>query len=105
MGNKSEHGNHALRVTEDGKDLYLVAGNHTPLPQVEDRQGSRVQSWSEDLLLKREWDARGHARGVMAPGGYVARYDIKRQKNSIFFRGVSESIWNRIKSFWRFVYL
>ncbi len=66
-----EHGNHTVIKTGDGKGLYYVAGNHVPPPASLSR--SRVVNWDEDLLLPREWDARGHARGVLAPGGYIAR--------------------------------
>lgn len=65
-----EHGNHALLPTADGEGLYVVNGNHTPPP---DLSSSRVANWEEDILLPRQWDARGHARGIMAPGGYIAR--------------------------------
>jgi glucose/arabinose dehydrogenase len=66
-----EHGNHTILETPDGKGLYYVAGNHTPPPP--NLAKSRITNWDEDLLLPREWDARGHARGVLAPGGYIAR--------------------------------
>src|SRR5262249_36715539 len=33
------------------------------------------KNWQEDLLLPRQWDANGHARGILAPGGYVAKTD------------------------------
>ncbi|TVQ04172.1 MAG: heme-binding protein [Balneolaceae bacterium] len=66
-----EHGNHTILKTPDGKGLYYVAGNHTPPPS--NLTKSRITNWDEDLLLPREWDARGHARGVLAPGGYIAR--------------------------------
>src|SRR5262249_25935258 len=37
---------------------------------------SRLPSnWQEDHLLPRQWDANGHARGILAPGGWVARTD------------------------------
>ena len=64
-----EHGNHAVKPTADGKGLYLVAGNFTPPPE----PASGVVNWAEDLLLPRQWDARNHAKGVMAPGGWIAR--------------------------------
>jgi putative heme-binding domain-containing protein len=66
-----EHGNHTVIETADGQGLYYVAGNHVPPPS--DLNRNRVGTWAEDLLLPREWDARGHARGVLAPGGYFAR--------------------------------
>jgi len=69
-----EHGPHAVRLSPDGKSLYVIAGNHTDPPQKLD--GSRIPSnWSEDLLLPRQWDARGHARGKLAPGGWIAKTD------------------------------
>jgi putative heme-binding domain-containing protein len=69
-----EHGPHALRLTPDGKSLLLVAGNFTQPP--EGFQHSRLpKNWSEDLLLPRNWDGNGFARGLMAPGGWVAKFD------------------------------
>ncbi|MGK0217576.1 MAG: putative heme-binding domain-containing protein, partial [Planctomycetota bacterium] len=32
-------------------------------------------NWDEDLLLPRQWDANGHARGKLAPGGWIATCD------------------------------
>ena len=69
-----EHGPHALRLSPDGKSIYMIAGNHTDTPGNFD--SSRVPSnWSEDHLLPRQWDARGHARGKLAPGGWIAKTD------------------------------
>ncbi|MCF6313831.1 MAG: c-type cytochrome [Verrucomicrobiales bacterium] len=79
-----EHGNHAVELTEDGKQLYVIAGNHTNL--MEDYT-SRVQSWDEDLLLPRQWDARGHARGRKAPGGWVTRYDTNKRTYEVYTIG------------------
>ncbi|MFT5469376.1 MAG: putative heme-binding domain-containing protein [Verrucomicrobiales bacterium] len=82
-----EHGNHAVIPTEDGKALYVVGGNHTNLPPEDAISGSRVQGWDEDLLLPREWDANGHARGRLAPGGWVSRYDPETKKHDIICTG------------------
>ncbi|HKA08145.1 MAG TPA: heme-binding protein, partial [Gemmataceae bacterium] len=69
-----EHGPHALRLTPDGKSLLLIAGNFTQPP--ENFQHSRLpKNWSEDLLLPRNWDGNGFARGLLAPGGWVAKFD------------------------------
>ena len=69
-----EHGPHALQLSPDGKSIYLIAGNHTFPPDKFD--ASRLPSnWGEDLLLPRQWDARGHARGKLAPGGWIAKTD------------------------------
>ncbi|HEX3657072.1 MAG TPA: c-type cytochrome [Pirellulales bacterium] len=69
-----EHGPHALRLSPDGKSIYVICGNHTDPPAKID--ASRVPTnWGEDLLLPRQWDANGHARGRMAPGGWIAKTD------------------------------
>jgi glucose/arabinose dehydrogenase len=92
-----DHGPHALRLSPDGKQIYLLAGNHT-LPPFDvkadppQRMGgvrtaqrhatlppgikSRLSpNWDEDLLLPRQWDAGGHAVGILAPGGWIAATD------------------------------
>src|SRR5690625_2544281 len=68
---RGEHGNHSVLATPDGEGLFYIAGNHTPTPS--NLAKSRLSNWEEDQLLPREWDARGHARGVLAPGGYFAK--------------------------------
>jgi putative heme-binding domain-containing protein len=71
VSGSGEHGPHAIIYTEDKQNLYINAGNHTDLPEI---TGSRQPAvWQEDLLLPRQWDARGHARGRMAPGGWICR--------------------------------
>mgnify|MGYP003637604550 CR=1 FL=1 len=82
-----EHGNHAVIVSEDGKHLYVDGGNATNLPDEADISGSRVTTWDEDLLLPREWDANGHARGRLAPGGWISQFDPKTNKHEIFSTG------------------
>ncbi len=69
-----EHGPHALRLSPDGRSIYVVCGNHTLPP---DRIDASLvpRNWGEDHLLPRQWDANGHARGIMAPGGWVAKTD------------------------------
>ncbi len=68
-----EHGPHAVVLTPDGKSLMVLGGNHTkpPNPDVY----SVPKNYAEDLLLPRMTDARGHAAGIRAPGGWIARTD------------------------------
>jgi putative heme-binding domain-containing protein len=81
-----EHGPHAVRLAPDGKSLYVICGNHTRPP--EDFQHSRVpKNWSEDHILPRQWDAGGHARGILAPGGYVAKTDFDGKTWEIWTTG------------------
>lgn len=81
-----EHGPHAVRLAPDGKSLYVICGNHTQPPANFDH--SRVpKNWSEDHLLPRQWDAGGHARGILAPGGYVAKTDFDGKTWEIWTSG------------------
>ncbi|MEL6108885.1 MAG: cytochrome C [Planctomycetota bacterium] len=90
-----EHGNHALILTEDGSGIYMDGGNHAPLAET---SRSRVQSWEEDLLLPRMWDANGHARGKLAPGGWVTRLNpetMQQELVCIGFRNQYDIALNR----------
>jgi putative heme-binding domain-containing protein len=70
----SEHGPHGLLVTPDGKRIVMVAGNNTTLPETIEH--SRVpKHWSEDHLLGRMPDARGHNADRLAPGGFIMSLD------------------------------
>lgn len=68
-----EHGPHAIVLSPDGKKLYVACGNHTPTPDFP--KALLPKTWQEDQLLPRMWDANGHARGILAPGGFIASCD------------------------------
>ncbi|MEZ5387329.1 MAG: c-type cytochrome [Prosthecobacter sp.] len=65
-----EHGLHSMVVSPDGQRIFFNCGNHAQIPEglTESRP---AMMWSEDHVLPRLWDARGHARGRLAPGGYI----------------------------------
>ena len=66
-----EHGPHAIVDDPHGKGFLINAGNYTALP---DFTHTRLpERWGEDLVVPRLWDPRGHARGLKAPGGWLAR--------------------------------
>ena len=66
-----EHGPHAIFPTADGKGLYVVMGNQTPLP--EDYTHARTpEVWGEDQLLP---SLQHFMRGAEAPLGHMARID------------------------------
>ncbi len=67
-----EHGPHAVVRGPDGKSLYVVVGDQTAVTEVDRSRVPRV--WGEDLLLPRIY-GRGFMKGVMAPGGWIARTD------------------------------
>lgn len=70
MAGGGEHGLHSMTVSPDGKRIYFNGGNHTELPERIDRSRPATL-WAEDHLLPRMWDANGHARGRLAPGGFI----------------------------------
>ncbi|MEM9346156.1 MAG: heme-binding protein [Planctomycetota bacterium] len=74
MKGGGEHGTHAIVPTADGEGLYLVAGNMSPLPQIESSRPVK-DLWDEDHVLPQNPDGRGHARGLLAPGGWILRTD------------------------------
>ncbi|QDU07783.1 family 16 glycoside hydrolase [Gimesia aquarii] len=82
-----EHGNHAVIVAEDGEHLYVIGGNHAALPPQDSIVRSHVPTWDEDLLLPREWDANGHARGRLAPGGWISKFSPETKQHEIISTG------------------
>ncbi len=68
-----EHGPHAIVLGPNGESLYIIAGNHTDLPQVDLSQVPML--WAEDRLGPHLNDPNGHAVGIEAPGGWVCRTD------------------------------
>jgi putative heme-binding domain-containing protein len=105
-----EHGPHAVRLSPDGKSLFVSCGNHTHLPfevktnaPVQTMGGPRaeqlhatlpegmtsrlVPNWDEDALLPRQWDAGGHAVGILAPGGWICETDPDGKNWEVFSMG------------------
>ena len=89
-----EHGPHALRLSPDGKRIFVICGNHTlppfnPGDELKNKDfTSRVPTnWAEDHLLPRMWDANGHAVGILAPGGWIASTDPEGRTWDIFSIG------------------
>ena len=68
-----EHGPHQLVLDRDGS-LLVVGGNHTKLP-ADEVAGAPARRYDEDELLKRFEDPNGHAVGIKAVGGWIARMD------------------------------
>ncbi len=68
-----EHSTHAIVPTPDGKGLFLVAGNMSPLPAKLDASRPVEGLWDEDHVLPQNPDGRGHASNVRAPGGWIVR--------------------------------
>lgn len=80
-----EHGPHGIALGPDGKSIYFVSGNHTKLPA--NMEHARPVAIGEDHLLPRMWDANGHAKGILAPGGYVCKTDAEGKRVELFAGG------------------
>jgi putative heme-binding domain-containing protein len=73
QGGMGEHGPHAVALGPDGR-LYYNNGNHAHLKPPID-PASPVNVAYEGELLAHYNDSRGHAAGIMAPGGEIYRSD------------------------------
>jgi putative heme-binding domain-containing protein len=91
-----EHGPHSILLSPDGKSLHLIIGNQTKLTSF---AGSKVPyDWSEDQLLPRLWDGNGFMKGVLGPGGWVAKIDPDGQNwelQTVGFRNEYDAAFNR----------
>lgn len=86
---EGEHGYHAVVAGPDGM-IYVMNGNHTKVPEGI-APSSPHKNYQEDLLLPRLWDANGHAVGVLAPGGYIARTDPEGKQWELLLAGFRNS--------------
>ena len=73
QGEPGEHGPHSMVVSPDGQSIYIVAGNHVDVPEMDAYRLPRV--WDEDNIFPLIKDPRGHANNRMAPGGWIAKID------------------------------
>ncbi len=85
-----EHGPHSIALSPDGKSLFFVDGNHTKLP---DRMelSRAARAWDEDQIVNRMWDANGHAKGILAPGGHVCKTDPDGKVVELYTAGFRNS--------------
>lgn len=68
-----EHGPHSIIPSPDGKSLFIIAGNHTDLPEV--NEYTLPRNWGDDNLFPLIKDPRGHANDRHAPGGWIVNID------------------------------
>ncbi len=68
-----EHGPHSIILAPDRKSIYVIAGNHTDVPEM---NAYRLpKTWKEDNLFPLIKDPNGHANDRYAPGGWIAHID------------------------------
>ena len=85
-----EHSAHSIVLTEDGKALYLVSGNHSRVPPGVPSLQPPV--WQEDSLLPAMPDPQGHAVGVEAPGGWICRISPDGKDWTMIASGLRNSV-------------
>ena len=86
---EGEHGYHGVVLGPD-KMIYVMNGNHTKVPKGI-AEKSPHKNFQEDFLLERQWDAGGHAVGILAPGGHVLRTDPEGKKWELLLGGFRNS--------------
>jgi len=85
-GSVGEHGPHDIRRGPDGRPSVML-GNHTFIPEELIDPRSPHRNYSESQLLDRYMDARGHAVGIMAPGGTLSRLRLEPLRYSLLAGG------------------
>ncbi|MDE0769840.1 MAG: DUF1080 domain-containing protein [Opitutaceae bacterium] len=82
---RGDHGVHAVRLSPDGKSLFLITGNNT---EPTEHSASRVNTnWGEDHLLPRMPDGRGHNRNRLAPAGIIYQVDPDGKNFEVYSHG------------------
>ncbi len=82
---QGEHGPHSIIPSPDGKSLYLIAGNHTDLPEMDVYM--LPKNWTDDNLFPMIKDPRGHANDRHAPGGWIVHLDPEGKKWELISAG------------------
>ncbi|MGK0184729.1 MAG: putative heme-binding domain-containing protein [Verrucomicrobiales bacterium] len=97
MEARGDHGVHAIVLTPDKKGLYLICGNN--VDPTEAAASSPIKPlWSDDHLLPRMPDGRGHNRDRLAPGGIIYRVDPDGKNFEVFangFRNIFDAALNQ----------
>ena len=85
-GKLGEHGPHGIKLGPDGM-IYVVIGNGSQL-DMEIAETSPYQHSYEGDLVPRYEDPGGHAQGIQAPGGTIARVALDGSKAEMVAGGI-----------------
>lgn len=95
-GGAGDHGPHAALLSPDGKSIFIVVGNKSPLAEI---TGSHIaQRFGEDHLLPRMPDGRGFMRDKMAPGGNIYKMSPDGKSFELYatgFRNEYDAAFNK----------
>ena len=96
-GEPGEHGPHSLVLSPDKKSIYLTAGNHVDVPEMDVYRVPPV--WQDDNLFPQIKDPRGHANNRKPPGGWIAHIDslgLRWELVSAGFRNEFDLAFNEV---------
>lgn len=82
---RGEHGPHSIVLAPDKKTLYVVAGNFTDLPPVDNYR--LPNTWKNDNLLPLLLDPNGFGNDREPPGGWIATLDENGNHWELFSTG------------------
>ena len=68
-----EHGPHNVVLSPDKKSLYVIAGNFTELPKMDNYR--LPENWKNDNLFPLIPDPNGFGNNTPPPGGWIAKTD------------------------------
>ena len=84
---EEEHGPHSIKLSPDGKSLYIVAGNHTALP--EGIGNYRLPPvWKRDNILPDRFDLDSRTRDA---AGWIAKVDSSGKNWELISAGLRNS--------------
>lgn len=68
-----EHGPHSIVLSPDKQSIYVIAGNFTRIPKMDNYRGSG--NWKIDNIFPLVKDPNGHDNDVNTHGGWIAHLD------------------------------
>ncbi|MDP4285100.1 MAG: c-type cytochrome [Bacteroidota bacterium] len=73
LNGRGEHGPHSPVLSPDGKSIYIIAGNFTDLPKMDNYR--LPDTWKNDNLFPLILDPNGFGNDRQPPGGWIAKTD------------------------------
>src|SRR5690348_15435263 len=73
LNGRGGQGPHSIVVSPDKKSLYVIAGNFTDLPPMDNYR--LPATWKNDNLLPLLLDPNGFGNDRNPPGGWIAKID------------------------------
>jgi len=92
---RGDHGVHAVKLSPDGKSIFLICGNNAEPTKVDISRPN--PNFGEDHLLPRMPDGRGHNRDRLAPAGIIYKVspDGQHWENySMGYRNIFDADFN-----------